>query len=93
MDRTLTLIFDNSITTQDIITKISALLLGQVSGLTSIPEVERSIDLCMSMVYSYPSYFISAIVKTFCMYGKSMIKDVDEKIEIKSNCLSSNKDP
>ena len=52
-------------------------LLGQVSRMTGILEVERSLDSCTLAVHRPLAYFRSANVKTFCKYTKFIIKDVN----------------
>ena len=47
-----------------------------MSGITSILEVERSVDSCMRAGYMHLAYFRSAVVKTLCKYAKSIIKHV-----------------
>ena len=44
--------------------------------MTSILEVERSLDSCTLAVHMPLAYIRSANVKTFCKYAKSIIKDV-----------------
>ena len=51
--------------------------LGQVSRMTGILEVERSLDSCTLAVHRPLAYFRSANVKTFCKYTKFIIKDVN----------------
>ena len=52
-------------------------ILGQVSRMTGILEVERSLDSCTLAVHRPLAYFRSANVKTFCKYTKFIIKDVN----------------
>ena len=52
-------------------------ILGQVSRMTGILEVERSLDSCTLAVHRPLAYVRSANVKTFCKYTKFIIKDVN----------------
>ena len=48
-----------------------------MSRMTSILEVDRSLDSCTLAVHRPLAYFRSANLKTFCKYAKSMIKDAN----------------
>ena len=60
--------------------------LGQVSRMTGILEVERSLDSCTLAVHRPLAYFRSANLKTFCKYAKSIIKDVNCFVKKMGKC-------
>ena len=65
--------------------------LGQVSRMTSILEVERSLNSCTLAVQRPLAYFRSANVKTFCKYAKSIVNNVNCFVKKMGNGCNNNK--
>ena len=65
---------------------------GQVSRMTSILEVEQSLNLCTLPVHRPLAYFRSADVINFCKYAKSIIKDVNCIVKKMGNAATATKD-
>ena len=70
---------------------ITRLILGQVSRMTSILEVERSLNSCTLVVHRPLAYFRSANVKTFCKYAKSIVNDLNCFVKKMGNGCNNNK--
>ena len=59
--------------------------------MTSILEVERSLNSCTLAVHRPLAYFRSANVKTFCKYAKSIVNDVNCFVKKMGNGCNNNK--
>ena len=59
--------------------------------MTSILEVERSLNSCTLAVHRPLAYFRSANLKTFCKYAKFIIKDVNCFVKKMGNGCNNNK--
>ena len=65
--------------------------LRQVSRMTSILEVERSLNSCMLVVQRPLAYFRSANLKTFYKYAKSIRKMLIALLKKMGNGCNNNK--